>query len=336
MKNVKTAIIGAGAWGTALAISAAQNGHAVRLWCHNEDVAKTITKNRENIRHLKGLRLPESIEITSLMSFAVKDCEIIIFAVPSKFMFGPMKNLCEAASRESIILLATKGVAPDSLLLPVELICRAPNNWPEENVAVLSGPSFARELARKMPTAVTVAGKNKTNVERVISLFGSPSFRLYAHDDTIGLEIGGAVKNVVAIAAGICDGLEFGYNTRAALITRGLSEIKRLGIAMGARGETFSGLSGLGDLVLTCTGDLSRNRQVGLRLGCGETIDEISKSMADVAEGVSTVSCIRKLAEKYSVSMPITQEVYNVIYGGKNPKTAVADLMGRAMKSEFD
>lgn len=328
-------VIGAGAWGTALSWSLARCGHDVTLWAYEKEVADSINTVRENSVFLPGVKLPDGLTATCDMSEAARGKSIFLLVAPSQFMRGVMGKFAAVAPEEGIVISATKGIENDSLAMPVEIIEQTLPEGLRKRVCCLSGPTFARELVKEVPTAATVASKDEEAARLAQEVLAAPYFRLYVHNDVIGVELGGAVKNVIAIAAGISDGLGFGHNTRAALITRGLSEMTRLGVDMGADPKTFAGLSGMGDLVLTCTGDLSRNRTVGLRLGKGESLEEITTSMKAVAEGVATSLSVHRLAEKRGVELPITAEVYNVLYERKAPKDAVRDLMSRELKTEF-
>ena len=328
-------VIGAGAWGTALAWALAKNGRDVKLWARRPDIADGINAARENRQHLPGAALPENLKATADMAKAVELRKLIFFAVPSQFMRGALAELGRVISSRAVLVSATKGIENNSLALPSGVIADTMPPEVSQRSCYLSGPSFARELVAKTPTAATIASLDYDAAKLAQEALSSPFFRLYVHHDVIGVELGGSVKNVIAIAAGISDGLGFGNNTRAALITRGLMEITRLGAAMGADIKTFTGLSGLGDLVLTCAGDLSRNRSVGLRLGKGEILKQILASMNSVAEGVTTTLSVQKLAERHGVDMPIVSEVYKVIHEGKSPRQAVTDLMSRTLKSEF-
>jgi len=334
-ENSNVSVVGAGAWGTALALTLATNGHNVKMWVYGSDEADGINAAGENRLFLPGVRLPKNIWATPDLAESVKNCKLIIVAIPTQFMRKSLNGFKHMVMDDAVVVSASKGVENESLETPVDIIRESLHAKTGSSVCCLSGPTFAKELAKKLPTAATIASKDVEAAKFAQAAMSSPFFRLYVHHDVIGVEIGGAVKNVIAIAAGIADGLGFGHNTRAALITRGLMEIKRLGLAMGAEAETFSGLSGMGDLVLTCTGDLSRNRTVGLRLGKGESLESILGSMTAVAEGVATTLSTYRLSEKIGVDMPIVAEVYRVLYEGKNVKQAVADLLGRELKSEF-
>jgi glycerol-3-phosphate dehydrogenase (NAD(P)+) len=333
--KTKVSVIGAGAWGTAIAWALADNGHDVAIWAIEPEVVYDINNAHENKIYLPGVSLPESITATPDLREAVKDRPVHIFVVPSQFMRPVFKSLGEILPDDAIVVSATKGIEIETLAMAVDV---ASETLPEpvyKRFCALSGPTFAKELVKRAPSAATIASFDHEAAVIAQQALMAPYFRIYVHDDVVGLEIGGAIKNVIAIAAGIAHGLGFGPNTQAALITRGLSELARLGAAVGGKEETFYGLSGMGDLVLTCSGSLSRNRTVGERLGKGESLEEIKASMKAVAEGVATSLSVRRLAEKYNVDMPIAEEVFRVIYEGKDPKTAVIDLMGREPKEEF-
>ena len=333
-KNM-VAVIGAGAWGTAIAWSLAENGVPTTLWALEPEVVEAVNYGRENSVYLPDVKLPDSLSATGDLGEATKNVKLVVFVVPSQFMRGTLKKLAPVMPDDAVLVSAVKGIENETLALPTDMICDTMPVGVVGRSCCLSGPTFAKELVNKVPTAAAIASKNLEAVKVAQDILSTSYFRLYTHDDVVGVELGGAVKNVMAIASGISDGLGFGYNTRAALITRGLYEMTRLGIAMGADGRTFAGLSGMGDLVLTCTGDLSRNRTVGIRLGRGEKIDEIKKSMKAVAEGVATALSVHRLAEKHGVDMPIASEVYRVIYEGKDPKEVVEGLMSRSLKPEF-
>ncbi|VAX18011.1 Glycerol-3-phosphate dehydrogenase [NAD(P)+] [hydrothermal vent metagenome] len=329
------AVIGAGAWGTAIAWSLAKNGVSTTLWAFEKEVVEAINSSRENSVYLDGVMLPKNLRATSDMAEAVKECGLVIVVAPSQFMRGILIQLAKVIPEDAVIVSAAKGIENKTLAMPVEMIEETMPQNISRRLCCLSGPTFARELVKEVPTAATIASKDSAAAKLAQQILSAPYFRLYAHDDVIGVEIGGAVKNVLAIAAGIADGIGLGHNTRAAVITRGLAEMIRLGEAMGADFKTFAGLSGIGDLVLTCGGDLSRNRTVGLRLGKGEKIEDILNSMIAVAEGVATSLSVYKLAEKHGVDMPITSEVYKVVHENKDPHEAVKDLMARSLKEEF-
>lgn len=329
------AVIGAGAWGTALAWSVAENGAPVTIWALEPEVVDSINSAHENRNFLPGLILPDNLRATNDIGEAVKGCRAVIFAAPSQFMRATLEKLKNVIPFDAVLVSATKGIENDTLALPAQMIA---DTMPEEisaRACFLSGPTFARELIKKNPTAGIVASNDPSAAKLAQEALLAPWFRLYVSGDVIGAELGGALKNVIAIAAGISDGLGLGHNSRVALITRGILEMTRLGVAMGAEERTFSGLSGIGDLVLTCSGDLSRNRAVGVRIGKGESLKEILDSMTAVAEGVATSLSVYNLAKREGVDMPISNEVYKTLYEGKDPKQAVTDLMSRELKPEF-
>jgi glycerol-3-phosphate dehydrogenase (NAD(P)+) len=330
----KIGVIGAGAWGTALSLLLADKGHEVTLWMYEKDLAEETDKTRENRVYLPGYQLPESLKITSSLETAVAGKTLVLSVVPSHTARTVTKQLVPFLSQEVIIASASKGIEIDTLM-PLSEVFR--DVLPKEfhnRLCFLSGPSFAKEVARKMPTAVALASYDPIIGKSAQAIFSNEYFRVYTNPDVLGVELAGSLKNVVAIAAGVLEGMGYGYNTMAALLTRGLAEMARLGVAMGASSQTFSGLAGMGDLVLTCTGGLSRNRTLGTRLGKGEKLSEILSNTKTVAEGVKTAKAARELAKKYNVDMPIVDEVYNILYEGKDPKRAVKDLMKRELKEE--
>jgi glycerol-3-phosphate dehydrogenase (NAD(P)+) len=330
----KTGIIGAGAWGTALALLLADNGHDVALWMFEKDLAEETQRTRENRVYLPGFILPPNISVTPSLEEAVRNRPYILSVVPSHTVRTVSKQLGPHLAGNAIIVSASKGIEIDTLM-PLSDVLREtlPPKF-QNRLCFLSGPSFAREVAQKLPTAVALASYDPDAGSLVQKLMSTPYFRVYTNADVIGVELGGSVKNVIAIAAGVLEGLGFGYNTMAALLTRGLAEMARLGTALGADPRTFSGLAGMGDLVLTCTGGLSRNRTLGVRLGKGEKLEDILKSAKTVAEGVKTAKAARELARKNGIEMPIVEEIYRILYEGKDPLQATKDLMGRALKGE--
>lgn len=336
MMNVS--VLGAGSWGTALALVLARKGIPTLIWGRNREFMQELGERQENGRYLPGASFPDSLEVTSDLEQAVSCRDVLLVVIPSH---GFRKVVRQAASfidpehLPKAIISATKGIENSTLCSMTEILEQEMPAGLSGRFAVLSGPSFAREVADSLPTAVTMACADQSLCVRLQDLFSTDSFRVYCNPDTVGVQIGGAVKNVLAIASGISDGMKFGTNTRAALITRGLAEITRMGLKAGANPLTFAGLAGLGDLVLTCTGDLSRNRQVGLRLGRGDSMEEILASMSMVAEGVKTSKSVYQLAQKYNVEMPITEQVYRVIYKGMEPGEAVRELMMRPPKHEL-
>ncbi|WP_353686708.1 NAD(P)H-dependent glycerol-3-phosphate dehydrogenase [Thermodesulfovibrio sp. 3462-1] len=325
------AVIGAGSWGTTLASLLSKKGFDVIVWARKKEIADAINFKKENPLYLPNIKLPDNLIATDDIFEAIKKARFIINVVPTQHIRSVFISLRGKLNDENIIVSVSKGIEKETLETPSMILEEILN----KKAYVLSGPSFAIEVAQEKPTAVTISGAEKTQRLLLQEIFNTPYFRVYEHDDPLGAEIGGAVKNVIAIAAGICDALELGNNAKAALITRGLHEIIRLGKKMGAKEITFSGLSGLGDLFLTCTSKLSRNFTVGYRLGRGESLEEISKSMRGVAEGVETSFSLMQLSKKLDVEMPITSEVYQVIYEGKSPRQAAWDLMNRTLKPEF-
>ena len=337
MKNEPIGVIGAGSWGTALAGLLSKKGHTVYLWGHRDEHVSKLQYNRENILHLPGLKFPETLHVTSDLRELTKKCQIFCMVIPSQKVRAVFQRILPELGQDSVVISASKGIENDSLATMTEVMAeelqRARSDKKVE-LAVLTGPSFAREVADKVPTAVTIGCKNQEVAANLQMLFGTDYFRVYTSNDIVGLETSGALKNVIALATGICDGLGYGLNTRAALITRGLAEITRFGITRGADPLTFSGLSGLGDLILTCTGDLSRNRSVGLNLGQGKSLDTILGEMKMVAEGVKTTMSGYKLAQKHKVEMPILEQVYAILYQDKDCSTAVRELLTRELKAE--
>jgi glycerol-3-phosphate dehydrogenase (NAD(P)+) len=330
------AVLGAGAWGTALAKLLADQGEHVRLWSYTEDVVESIKEERENKRFLPSIKLPAGIEASSDFEYVLVGAEMVLIVVPSHSMRDVMKQMSKAIPAKVPLVSATKGIENDTLMLMNEVIADVLGPDVVNRTTALSGPSFAKEVALRHPTAVVIAGHDEKIVEYVQHRFSNEVFRAYSSLDMVGVELGGALKNVVAIAAGAADGLGFGYNTRAGLITRGLSEIARIAMVRGASPMTIAGLAGMGDLVLTCTGDLSRNRTVGFQLGQGKTLDQILKELGHVAEGVKTTQSAFALSTKLGVEMPITHEVYQVLFEQKPAKQAVEDLMSRALRREWD
>jgi glycerol-3-phosphate dehydrogenase (NAD(P)+) len=327
----KISVLGAGSWGTALAILLAKNGHEVMLWGRESESMRAMQRDRFNADYLPNITFPESLCATPDFSMALSFSEDILLAIPS----GAFRSVLESIKNErepKNIIWTTKGLEPKTYQLLHEVI----DEILGMNIksALLSGPSFAKEVAEGLPTAVVIASKNKMYAEYVMSLFSSAHFRPYYSDDVIGVEIGGTVKNVMAIGAGISDGLGFGSNTRAALITRGLNEISRLGVAMGARAETFMGLSGLGDLILTCTDNQSRNRRFGLALGMGKTPKQAIDEIGQVVEGAKNAAQVFALAQKYHLDMPITEHVYSILDGEMSPLEAIESLFSRGLKTE--
>lgn len=339
MKNKsQICVVGAGSFGTALAILLADKGHEVALWGHNSAHIDRLTKDRENRKYLPGIIFPENLGIFTELEQAVDAAGTLVMAVPSHCYRSVFSQIIPFITEKCRIISAVKGIENDSLMtmtqVMAELIVREEIEDKNIELGVLSGPSFAKEVANKIPTAVTVGFENLQTAKEMQRLFVTDYFRVYATTDLIGLEISASLKNIIAIAAGVCDGLGYGLNTRAALITRGLAEIQRLGMKLGGEAATFAGLSGLGDLLLTCTGDLSRNRTVGLKLGEGKSLEQIKEEMEMVAEGVKTTKSAYDLARKLQIEVPIIEQVYNIIYLAKNCSEAVRDLLGRELKVE--
>jgi len=330
----KIGVIGAGAWGTALAMLLANKGLDVTLWMYEQDLAQETQRMRENRTYLPGFTLPASLKVTSSLEAAVKDKHIILSVMPSHTVRRVSEQFSSFLSNDVVIISASKGIEIDTLMPLSEVLKDVLPTAFHNRLCFLSGPSFAKEVAQKMPTAVALASYDPEIGKRAQDILSNSYFRVYTNPDVIGVELAGSIKNVVAIAAGVLEGMGFGYNTTAALLTRGLAEMARLGAAMGAQLTTFYGLAGMGDLVLTCTGGLSRNRTLGARLGKGEKLDDIMKGTKTVAEGVKTARAARDLAIKYNVDMPIVDEVYALLYEGKDPKLAVKDLMNRELKGE--
>ena len=332
MKNL--AIIGGGGWGTALAIILAPRFPRVRLWVYEADLAARMSETRENDVYLPGCPLPRRVEIVTQLPAALDGAEIVLSAIPSHLVRGLYQQMLPFLNESMVFVSATKGLENGTILRMSEVIQEVLRNRLDPRVAVISGPTFALEVARFEPTALVVASTDGSLAETVQGAFSGPTFRLYANSDPIGVEIGGSVKNVVAIGAGVVHGLGLGHNTMAALITRGLAEITRLAVAMGGAAQTLAGLAGLGDLVLTCSGDLSRNRTVGVELALGRKLEEIVSSMKMVAEGIKTTNAVADLAKRHSVEMPICEQMLQMLQFGLSPREAIQRLMDRSLKGE--
>lgn len=304
------------------------------MWARNEEVVNSINEQNENTKYLPGLKLPERQKATTDLEEAVKDARIIIIAIPSQFLGSVIKEYSNVFPVGVPLVSAAKGIEKGSLRLVSEILEEELPGKFHPNLSYLSGPSFAKEIIQKMPTVVSIASKNEPVAQQVQEAFHTNYFRSYRTADVVGVEVGGALKNVIAIAAGVSDGLNLGHNTRAAIITRGLAEITRLGVAKGAEAITFLGLAGMGDLVLTCTGDLSRNRTVGKKLGEGMTLQEIISHMNQVAEGIDTTASAHQLSNKLGVEMAITSAVHRLLYEDETPERIWKDLMGRELKRE--
>ena len=322
----KVTVVGSGSWGTALAVMLAKNEHEVTIWSRRQDAVDELLNDRKNERYLPGIEIPENIKATTDREQAVKGADIIILAVPSRAVADTVRDFSPYLKTWQILVNVAKGLEPGTLLCLSDVIER---EAPQCAVCVLSGPSHAEEVARGIPTTCLITCENEAVAKVVQEEFANPRFRLYTNTDMVGVEIGAALKNVMALAAGMSDGLGFGDNTKAALMTRGMAEMKRLGIAMGGKPETFAGLSGIGDLIVTCTSMHSRNRRAGILLGKGKSLQETLDEVKMVVEGVNTVQAACALAERYNVSMPITQTIYKVLFEEKNVEDAVLELMTR-------
>jgi glycerol-3-phosphate dehydrogenase (NAD(P)+) len=328
------AIVGAGSWGTALAIVLAPRFPRIRLWVYEKDLAERMRATRINDLYLPGFELPPNVAVETQFAQAVPGAQMVLSVMPSHLVRALYNQMLPCLAPSMVFVSATKGLETGTLQRASEVIAGCVASRFEPRVAVISGPTFAREVARGDPTALVVASTDEPLAAKVQSLFSGPTFRLYTSADPAGVEIGGAVKNVVAIGAGVCHGLGLGSNTQAALITRGLAEMTRLAIAMGGRPQTLAGLAGLGDLVLTCTGELSRNRAVGLELARGRKLDEIVSSMKMVAEGIKTTNATVDLARRHQVEMPISSQMFKMLNFGLPPQEAIRRLMERTLKGE--
>ncbi|HBY63488.1 MAG TPA: glycerol-3-phosphate dehydrogenase [Solibacterales bacterium] len=328
------AILGGGSWGTALAIALAPRFEAVRLWVYEADLAERMAASRVNDVYLPGFRLPGNVRVTAAQEEALGGAGVVLSVLPSQHVRRVITESLPYLRPDAVFVTATKGLEAGTLLRMTEVIGDAVGSrCPAPRVAALSGPTFAKEVARGEPAAIVIASQDGALAAAIQSAFSGPTLRLYTNGDPVGVELAAALKNVIAIAAGVCQGLELGSNARAALITRGLAEITRLAVAAGGRPLTLAGLAGLGDLVLTCTGELSRNRQVGIELGRGRRIEEIVASMRMVAEGVKTTESALALAARHGVELPITEQV-QAIFGGRPPREALRELMERSLKGE--
>jgi glycerol-3-phosphate dehydrogenase (NAD(P)+) len=332
----KVAVVGAGSWGTALAIVLADNGYDVRLWAHKEAQIREINEQHTNEKYLPGVPLPHNILGYSSMEKALEGTETLILAVPTKAIREVMGQIRSLVKKPITIVHVSKGIEPETFKRVSEVIKEEIPPERLRDVVVLSGPSHAEEVSRRQPTTVTVACENMNSAETVQDMFINGNLRVYTNPDVVGVEIGGALKNIIALAAGITDGLGYGDNAKAALITRGLAEIARLGVAMGANPLTFAGLTGIGDLIVTCTSVHSRNWRAGNLLGKGQSLHEVLENMGMVVEGVRTTKAAYQLANKLNVSMPITNALYDVLFNNKNPKEAVDSLMARGKTHEME
>ncbi len=330
---MRCAVVGAGAWGTALADLLATNGCDVRLWAFERDVADAISERHENPRFLPGVQLAPTVGATSVLSDAVADAALVVLAVPSAHLRGVARAAASSVGRRATLAVATKGIEQETLALMTDVV---EAEVPGRPVVAVSGPSFAVEVAARQPTAVVAASRDVVAAQQIQETLSSQAFRVYTHDDVIGVELGGSLKNVMAVATGIAEGVGLGFNSRAALITRGLAEMTRLGIALGGQAATFAGLAGVGDLVLTCTGALSRNRAVGLAIGRGATLEQALAGKETVAEGVATARSARELAHREGVEMPIVETVHRVLFENYPTRDSVISLMSRGLRAERD
>lgn len=328
-------IIGAGGWGIALAKLLADKGEQVTLWCHRAESLRELQENRESRTYLAGIVLPPSIQLTRSIEAAVADKSLVICALPSHTVRNVMAGAASYLSSETTVLCGTKGLEEESLKTMGEVLAETLGDPQKQRYAFLSGPTFALEVAQGLPAAVTVAARVEFIAKDVQGNLSTQNFRVYTSTDVIGVQMGGVIKNVIAIAAGISDGLNLGHNARAALITRGLAEMTRLAVRMGADSMTLTGLPGLGDLVLTCAGDLSRNRKVGIQIAQGKSVQKISEETRMVAEGIRNTRSVYLLSRRLEAEMPIVEQMYKVIYEGKKPAEAVRDLMQRSLKPEL-
>lgn len=331
---MRIAVIGAGSWGTALANLLAKKGLEVILWAYERELVERLQTTWVNDLYLAEIKLDGRMQFTADLAAAVNGRQVVVLVSPSQVMRRVVEQLRPHLERDCLLVSAAKGIENDTLLLMSEVLEQVLGGAVASRCAYLSGPSFAREVAAELPTAVAIAADDGEVARTAQELFHTDYFRVYTNPDVVGTELGGALKNVIALAAGVSDGLGFGHNARAALITRGLVEMARLGAAKGAQAETFAGLAGMGDLVLTCTGDLSRNRTVGMELGRGRRLGEILGGMRMVAEGVKTTLSAYQLAQKLGVAMPITEQMYRILYADKPPRLAVSELMMRQQRAE--
>jgi glycerol-3-phosphate dehydrogenase (NAD(P)+) len=332
----RIALVGGGSWGTALANLLGENGYDVDLWVYEKEVKEQILQKRENSTFLPGCTLSRNIIPSNDLASVVEGKQMVVMVTPSHLTRKIAENLVGVLAPEATLVSATKGIENKTFLTMSGVFKEVLPEMTDERLVVLSGPSFAKEVARQVPTLVAAASKSPERARSVQKIFSSPCFRVYTNDDVIGVELGGSVKNVIAIASGVIDGLGLGLNTRAAVMTRGLAEMRRLGVKMMADPRTFSGLAGVGDLILTCTGDLSRNHTVGMKLGQGMTLEAILSEMKMVAEGVKTAKSVYNLSNKMGVEMPICHAIYKILYEGLAPESAGRELMARDLKKEFN
>jgi glycerol-3-phosphate dehydrogenase (NAD(P)+) len=330
---MRCAIIGAGAWGTALADLLASGGHDVRIWAFETDVAQAINERHENPRFLAGVRLTPDLVATSDQPFALEGANLVLYATPSNHLRMIARAAASCIQKDAILAVASKGIELGSMALMTDVVSA---EAPDHSVVALSGPSFAAEVAARQPTAIVAASDDAQAALFVQEVMSGGTFRIYTHDDVVGVELGGALKNVMAVATGILEGVGLGFNSRAALITRGLAEMTRLGMSLGARASTFAGLAGIGDLVLTCTGTLSRNRSLGVEIGQGKTLEEARSGKETVAEGVVTTASAIELAAREGIEMPIAEMVYRILFDHHPARLAAQELMARELRAEQD
>ena len=332
MEKYKVSVLGSGSWGTAISLLLSDNGHDVTLWSFSRDEISSIAKKRENTEKLPGVKLPEGITYSWDLEKSVKSADILVVAVPSTVLRGMAAKTGAYVKPGQIIVTVSKGIEEGTLMTQTQIVEDEIKGIP---VVALSGPSHAEEVGRRMPTTLIAASENSAAAETVQDIFMNDYMRVYTSEDVLGVELGGSLKNVIALAAGVCDGLGFGDNSKAALITRGIAEMSRLAIAMGAKQETLGGLSGIGDLIVTCESRHSRNRRAGILIGQGKTMDEAMKEVNMVVEGVYSAKAALALGRKYNVSLPIIEQVNRVLFEDKDAKTAVYELMNREKKSEY-
>lgn len=331
--NYRIAVLGGGSWGTALANLLAYKDYKVKLWVRDSQQKENLNKKKENEKYLPGIKLSDNIEYTDNIGEAIENKDIIVSAIPVQSTREVLKKISKTLDKETILINVSKGIETESLMRVSEIV---KEELGDIKYGVLSGPSHAEEVGLRMPTTVVASSTSKKVAETIQDAFMTPEFRVYTNPDLIGVELGGALKNIIAIGAGVSDGLKFGDNTRAALISRGFVEIARLGVAMGAREETFSGLSGIGDLIVTCSSKHSRNRRAGILIGEGHKLDGIVREVGMVVEGIKTTEATQKLSKKLNVDMPITNEIYNTIYGNTTLEEAMSNLMMRNKKCEME
>lgn len=331
---MKTTVLGAGSWGTTLALVLLENGHDVNLWTYKSSQAGLMKEKRENPAFLPGIYLPPQLDILTDLEAASSKRDLIVAAVPAQYLRSVVERICDLELEDTVICNVAKGIENNSLMTMSEVLLDVLKHEKQENIAILSGPSHAEEVSRKIPTAIVASAYKMRAARTVQDAFMTPYFRVYTNEDIRGVELGGAIKNVIAVGAGISDGAGFGDNTKAAIMTRGVYEITRLGVKMGAQPRTFAGLSGIGDLIVTCMSRHSRNRYVGEQVGKGRKLEDVLKEMVMVAEGVASAKSVRDLAGKHHIEMPIVESVYEMLFEGKDPHKATAELMTRHGKGE--